>query len=320
VVVFVCSSLVVGEVDGFSLGDVNTSTPEARNLSSPGVNSSDVTGISQMPSLSPNLPLLDDVRNKTQDLVDEARSALEKYEDVIAGAGIPIGLLFAFFGLVLLRPALFIVGAALGGTAMYTAIYAVAEDTTEITRLSVVATLMAAVLVGYIAVRLFAIGVVLVGVAAGLALARHFPGIFAPLYPNDSKVAFYLGCALLSLAGGILAFLMERPMVASGTAIAGSFVAVSGVGHFTQAQVPDFIHWNPEQLHHPPDPAYVLGFAILSLAGLLFQLQCSGRHVYFAKESGGRLRRRPIRKLRGPLRRRDWEEMEVDDGRNPLSS
>lgn len=139
--------------------------------------------------------------------------------NIAAIAAILLGLVVCFFGYRLVRAVLALAGFAVGAIVGLTAVAAI-PGTGQLAVL--IAAGVGGIIGAVLSAALYKVGVFALGALAGLMLSTMLPvvGLPAPLW---------LVRAACALGLGLLALLIERPMLSICTALAGAWSAVAGV-------------------------------------------------------------------------------------------
>ncbi|KAA8495156.1 hypothetical protein FVE85_3397 [Porphyridium purpureum] len=212
--------------------------------------------------------LADDVQNVTLSAYEDALALLLRYERVVIGGMLPLAFCMALFGHVLLVPTLFVAGFALGGYLSYALALRLLAGSPAVAWVSITACVLGGLLLALLCVALLKVGVFSLGAAAGVFVAFALRSVIESRVENEADVVFWAVCAVLATLLGLIALLLETPMIIFCTAFGGAFGFVYGIAFFAHKSDAQF--WNSAA---PPQARWgcFAGFIVLGLLGLLVQ-------------------------------------------------
>ncbi|OQR83430.1 hypothetical protein ACHHYP_14720 [Achlya hypogyna] len=192
----------------------------------------------------------------------------------IAAAAIGVGLAVTFYGFRLIRPVIFIAGFIIGAVCSFIGAELALKSQPYVVTACWVAFVFGGVVCGLLLVCMYRIGLVGVGALAGALVATVLHTSFGyKLYPQNPQVVLITLVVVLSIAFGILAFVMERPFVIFSTSALGAVMVSWGIGYFAGGY-PNATNL-PTSLDAVNIPTswwgYVLGTFLLCVLGMYFQ-------------------------------------------------
>ncbi|KAG7375849.1 hypothetical protein PHYPSEUDO_015127 [Phytophthora pseudosyringae] len=152
---------------------------------------------------------------------------------VLAIGALLVGALLAVAGYRLWQTTVYALGFLCGGVVIAVIFEMVFKDETWVLTASWIAFVVGGVVVGYLCVYLFWVGIFMGGAVAGAALAilvnTSFGYAFAPSHPATVLIVLV---ALFALVGGGLALWLQKPALVAGSSLVGAFLLFWGVGYF----------------------------------------------------------------------------------------
>ncbi|GMF22846.1 unnamed protein product [Phytophthora fragariaefolia] len=152
---------------------------------------------------------------------------------VLAIGALLVGALLVVAGYRLWQTTVYALGFLGGGVVIAIIFEKVFKDETWVLTASWIAFVVGGVVVGYICVYLFWVGVFMGGAVAGAALAILFNTSFgyelAPSHPATVLIVLVAVCAVI---GGAVALWMQKPALIAGTSLVGAFLLFWGIGYF----------------------------------------------------------------------------------------
>eukprot|EP01114_Cavostelium_apophysatum_P016615 TRINITY_DN476_c0_g1_i1.p1 TRINITY_DN476_c0_g1~~TRINITY_DN476_c0_g1_i1.p1 ORF type:complete len:281 (+),score=51.59 TRINITY_DN476_c0_g1_i1:71-844(+) len=148
----------------------------------------------------------------------------------ITSVGILAGLLFTFFGYRLFKPVLFVVGFAIAGGLTYLGLY---YHTSVGLIVLIAAPILAGIIGGILLVVFSIVGIFMLGAILGfLILSVILSAKDGGLISNH--IAIWVMMGAFPFAGGVIAVLIQKPLIIGATALGGSYAAVAGVDRFVK--------------------------------------------------------------------------------------
>lgn len=179
--------------------------------------------------------LRDAITDAGNAVVDASSGDLRLGPSVSAALSIGAGLAACFFGHRLLRPTMFLCGFLVGGFACASAATYVFDGKSYENTAWWIALGVGGLALGMLVVTIYKIGVFIVGAAGGVMLAVALnTSVGYKLFPDDPKTALIVLAVALGLLCGLLAFMLEKPVIVVATSLVGAVLAVSGVGYFAK--------------------------------------------------------------------------------------
>lgn len=211
----------------------------------------------------------------------------------MAMAAISMGMVTLVLGYRIFRATLFVVGFAFGGTAIALVVEHVFAEETWVVTASWVALVVGGVLCGFLVLCLTSLGIFAVGATAGVVLAMILSDTFGyMLYPSQPGLVLAVLCMVLGLVGGVLAITLEKPVLIVATSLFGAGLLLWGIGYFagdfpTFSDLKDYATQDDDGkwLYTIPGAwcAYLAGFALLFVFGMLVQFRKTGRRGHYHK-------------------------------------
>ncbi|GMF50308.1 unnamed protein product [Phytophthora fragariaefolia] len=221
---------------------------------------------------------------------------------ILAMAAIAVGIVTVILGYRIFRVTLFMVRFAFGGTGVALGMERALAAEVWVVTASWVGFIVGGTLCGFLVLCLTTLGIVAVGVAAGIVLAMVLDDAFGyMLFPSSPGMCLALLCLVFGLLGGVLAFKLEKPVLIIATSLFGAGVLVWGVGYFAgdvstlsdlkQIATQDA---NGDWQYSVPSAwcAYLTGFVVAFAAGLCIQFRMTSRRGQYHKPHAGRHRTR----------------------------
>jgi len=178
-----------------------------------------------------------------------------------------IGLTYCFFGFRLFKVTLFITGFAIFATIVYVALENANafsdHENAQAYRLGV--SLLAGLAGGVLVICCWGLGVTLIGIVLGLAIANL---LFSIVYISKGWIKIVIQI-VLAILGAIVVNKFERPIIIIGTSLEGAHLAVLGVDVVANVGIS-----NPDSLSNgiPNDVIYeFVAIVVLACLGMAFQ-------------------------------------------------
>ncbi|OQR82209.1 hypothetical protein THRCLA_11049, partial [Thraustotheca clavata] len=207
-------------------------------------------------------------------------SSLGVGPEVIAGVAIGIGLTITFFGYRLIRPCIFVTGFIIGSVVFFLAAESIFSNSDSIEVICWVAFAIGGLLVGFLLVWLYYVGIFALGALSGVLLATQFHNSFGYLiYPSHPNVVLYILMGVFGLTLGLIALKIERPFLVFATSCIGAIAAVWGIGFFAGGYPNTAYLQNTYSNGHwdydiPTNWWYYLaGMVVLCILGMIVQFQ-----------------------------------------------
>jgi len=213
------------------------------------------------------------------------------YSSVVFGAGIAVGLVFGFAGYQLFPATMFLTAGSIASVTTYLTLDNFLSDSYGAKAAIIIsATILAGLILGIMGVFLRKVGIFAAGVAGGVAgaftlnasILCHLPLLWehAPAH-----LYLYAAAALFGLAGGILAFKLQAPIIISATSLGGALAVVAGTKYFVDGAHQLTLNTYDEKVTW----AYIAACAVLAAAGFAVQWRRYRRKRAEADASGADL-------------------------------
>ncbi|KAH7462687.1 hypothetical protein KRP22_009524 [Phytophthora ramorum] len=152
---------------------------------------------------------------------------------ILAVGALLVGALLAVAGYRLWQTTVYALGFLGGGVVIAVIFEKVFKDETWVLTASWIAFVLGGILVGYICMYLYWVGVFFGGAVAGAALGilinTSFGYKFAPSHPATVLIVLV---ALFAVVGGAVALWLQKPALIAGTSFVGAFLLFWGIGYF----------------------------------------------------------------------------------------
>jgi len=200
---------------------------------------------------------------------------------VITGAAVAIGLVIAFLGYKLFKPVLFIAGFIIFAGLTYLILW---HHSSVGLGVLVVCTAVAGIVGGIVMLFVVKVGIFILGASAGfllfcVAMSVRDQGLI------HEPIAIYVGMCACFVIGGVIALLIQKPLIIFATAFGGSYAVIAGVDRFAHGGfcevIPNLIAYHRELI----DADYktyieIAACFVLTVAGLYVQFRHTGKNVY----------------------------------------
>jgi len=205
---------------------------------------------------------------------------------VITGVAVAIGLVVAFCGYRLFKPVLFIVGFIIFAGITYLILW---SHSSVGVLVLVVCTVVAGIVGGIVMLFVVKVGIFMLGASAGFILfcvvmsVRNQGLIHEP-------IAIYVGMCASFVIGGVIALLVQKPLIIFATAFGGSYAVIAGIDRYVQGgfcQVIPHLIANHRELINADYKTYIeiAACVVLTVAGLYVQFKHTGKNVYHSHTS-----------------------------------
>ncbi|OWZ19337.1 hypothetical protein PHMEG_0006430 [Phytophthora megakarya] len=152
---------------------------------------------------------------------------------VLAVGALLVGALLAVAGYRLWQTTVYALGFLGGGVVIAVIFEKVFKDETWVLTASWIAFVVGGIIVGYVCVYLYWVGIFMGGAVAGAALGilinTSFGYKFAPSHPATVLIVLV---AVFALVGGGVALWLQKPALIAGTSLVGAFLLFWGIGYF----------------------------------------------------------------------------------------
>mmetsp|Transcript_15627 Transcript_15627/g.49813 ORF Transcript_15627/g.49813 Transcript_15627/m.49813 type:complete len:309 (+) Transcript_15627:1006-1932(+) len=163
----------------------------------------------------------------------DAEQFADRYKDVLFGVVILVGLVQCFWGYKILKPSVFIAGAAVGGIAGYYAGAAAASGHASEQLWAFGAMIVLAIIVGVFLLALLEAGIFILGCVLGVTVALLLnDAVLYRISESHPHVVLYVAMGVMGIAFGLIALWKQRPIIIVATALGGAYAAAYGIGHF----------------------------------------------------------------------------------------
>jgi len=175
-------------------------------------------------------------------LNDRLTSEIEGHEAQIieyglVALGIIAGFVICFWGYRLFKPTLFIVGFIVGAGVTYYVLY----FKTQVGLILLISIpLLCGILLGIVLILFAIVGIFVIGaVGAFLLVCVLYSSYHGGLI--QSKLIAYIGLAIITLAGGIAAVLLQKQLIIIATSFGGAYAIIAGIDHIVHGGFSDVI-------------------------------------------------------------------------------
>ena len=172
------------------------------------------------------------------------------------------GAISCFYGYKIFKIVLGILGFVVGGGVVAGIAASLVQDSAMV----FVAGLVGGVILGALMVKLYKLGLFILGATAG-SLVGGMGAIVLGLHGNAALVVV----VVMGLLAGILTTILQKLMVISSTAFSGSWNMVAGVAFFLFGISPITLIQNPHALVGMRFLVLVAGWLVLGIAGVTYQ-------------------------------------------------
>ncbi|KAL3670510.1 hypothetical protein V7S43_004824 [Phytophthora oleae] len=175
----------------------------------------------------------DDDTTATVKTIFDSSDGMDLNGVVLAVGALLIGALLVVAGYRLWQTTVYALGFIGGGVVIAVIFEKVFKDETWVLTASWIAFVVGGIIVGYICVYLYWVGVFMGGAVAGAAFAilinTSFGYQFAPSHPATVLIVLV---ALFAIVGGAAALWLQKPALIVGTSMVGAFLLFWGIGYF----------------------------------------------------------------------------------------
>jgi len=208
---------------------------------------------------------------------------------ILAVAAIAAGVVICVSGYKLFRPTLFVIGFALGGVLIAVAAEEIFKNKSWVVTASWIAFVVGGLIIGFLVISLYKLSIFIAGAVGGVLLAMLINTSFGyKMYPSHPNIVLIILAVVLGIIGGVLAIMLEKPVIVVATSLVGECMVVWGIGYFagdfpsasdlkslaTQNANGD---WN----YDIPNAwwAYLASILVLFVIGMVAQFRKTGRGV-----------------------------------------
>jgi len=195
--------------------------------------------------------------------------------------GMLLGIVICFYGYRLFKPTLFIVGFIVGAGITYYVLY---YKTQVGIILLVILPILAGVLFGLVllifaVVGIFVLGALFAFLLVCILLSTREGGLIT------SKIAILVILGAAPLIGGVVAVLMQKPLIIIATSFAGAYAFVAGIDHIFHGGfsdvIPHIIAYHTEYIQADYKTYIeIAGCFILFAIGMYVQFRHTGKNYY----------------------------------------
>jgi len=206
---------------------------------------------------------------------------------VITGVAIAVGMVAVFFGYKLLKPFLFVFGFVIAAGITYLILW----HYTKVGLVVIIfAPLIAGIAGGFVLLFLMKVGIFFLGSAAGFILFCTLMSVRDEGLIHE-PIAIDVGLVVCPIIGGIIALLIQKPLIIFSTSFGGSYAVIAGVdrfvhGGFSQV-IPNLIS-NHRELIGADFKTYIeIGVCFaLTIVGIYVQFRHTGKNTYHNLSNG----------------------------------
>ncbi|KAG1713465.1 hypothetical protein DVH05_001252 [Phytophthora capsici] len=175
----------------------------------------------------------DDDTTSTVKTIFDSSDGMDINGVVLAVGALLVGALLLVAGYRLWQTTVYALGFLGGGVVISVIFEKVFKDETWVLTASWIAFVVGGIIVGYICVYLFWVGVFMGGAVGGAAFAilinTSFGYKFAPSHPATVLIVLV---ALFAVVGGAVTLWLQKPALIVGTSMVGAFLLFWGIGYF----------------------------------------------------------------------------------------
>jgi len=217
----------------------------------------------------------------------------EEYEDhkylapyILSGVGILLGLIVCFIGYRLFRPVLFLAGFIIGAGVCFCVLWYYTETGLIVL---ICAPLLAGIGLGLVLLFAISAGIFLLGAILGFLVFTMIVSVRdGGIVHND--IFNWVGMGACSIIGGVVALIIQKPLIIFATAIGGSYAVIACIDRYVGGGFSRVIvqlignrHWEIVASY----PTYIeLGAcALLAVIGIIVQFKVTGKNYYHSEKA-----------------------------------
>ncbi|GAB9477695.1 hypothetical protein Gpo141_00014822, partial [Globisporangium polare] len=234
----------------------------------------------------------DNASNTAESIFNSAKGqGLKVGGSILAVVAMAAGAVVLVAGYKLFRPALFVVGFAIGGVLIAIAAEKIFENKSWVVTASWIAFIIGGIIVGALVITFYKVSIFVAGAAAGVMLAMIINTSFGyKIWPSHPNTILIILAVILAIVGGVLALKLEKPLLIVATSLLGAGMVVWGVGYFagdfpnagdlkrfaTQDGNGDWNYSIPTAWW-----GYLAGIVVLFVLGMFIQFRKTGKGVKY---------------------------------------